>query len=239
MLNAKSKYLFLSLVLISACDKKDGQSWSEWQELQEHIPYRCGSLGGYELKVDKDYMFFWPTYEGRSDWDESKGPPSVGCDAKLSSMSLEAYWPGLSPAGGSPIELDKKTEHVSIKIESVVNRGDWDLKNYLSLRDGGKMQADEYRAGLGLFHFRGADVNFRDREADYYWAVDDGGLVSTFIYCESIINKNSELCRQVQFIPDMQASLTVRYRSNRLGSWKEITSDVLEFIKSNVELKGI
>ncbi|MBO1536721.1 hypothetical protein [Pseudomonas sp. OA65] len=219
--------------------QKNNGPWAEWLKLQEDIPYRCGSLGGYELKVDKSYFFFWPTYEGRSDWDKNQGPPPIGCDAKLSSMPLEAYWPGLSPAGKRPIDLDQRPEHISINVESVINRDKWDLILYLALNDGSQIQADEYREDLGLFHFRGADKYSRGREADYYWTVGEGGLISTFIYCGPIRDKYAELCKQVLFIPDMQAALTVRYKSDRLGSWKKITSDVLGFIKSNSKSKGV
>lgn len=239
MLDKNIKYILLSLLLVSACDKKDQESWSEWQELQEKIPYRCGRFGSYEFKVNKDYLFFWPTYEGRSDWDKNKGPPPIGCDMKLSSMPLEAYWPGLSPAGGQSIGLDEKPEHVSIVIESVLNRDRWDLIRYLKLSDGSRMRADEYREDLGLFHFRGVDTLFRDRDSDYYWAMDGNGLISTFIYCGPIKDKKIEFCEQAQFIPGMQASLTIRYKSFRLNSWREIAGDVLEFIKDNVKLKGV
>ncbi|WP_147460416.1 hypothetical protein [Pseudomonas corrugata] len=219
--------------------QKNNGPWAEWLKLQEHIPYRCGSLGGYELKVDKSYFFFWPTYEGRSDWDKNQGPPPIGCDAKLSSMPLEAYWPGLSPAGGRPIDLDQRPEHISIVVESVINRDKWDLILHLTLDDGSQIQAGEYLEGLGLFHFRGVGKYYRGGEADYYWAVDDDGLISTFIDCSPIRGGHAESCKQVRFIPDMQAALIIRYKSDRLGSWKKITSDVLEFIKNNSKSKGV
>ncbi|XVN15288.1 hypothetical protein QZH46_03460 [Pseudomonas corrugata] len=93
------------------------------------------------------------------------------------------------------------------------------------------MQADEYRKDLGLFHFRGSDKYSQGREVDYYWTVGEGGLISTFIYCGPIRDKRAELCKQVLFIPDMQAALTVRYRSDRLGSWKKLPAMCLDLSK--------
>lgn len=230
--------LSLFMPLLLSCDSENEKAWSEWRRAQEKIAYRCGKFGSYEIKVDKKYLFFWPTYEGRSDWDKDKGPPPTNCDSKLSALSVEAYWPGLSPAGYRPIETDPKVEHISITINSVVKRERWDLARHLELHGIKKNSAASFRADIGLFHFRGIDSLFRNLDSDYYWVEERDGIVSTFIKCGPIKNGKSELCEQTQYLPKIQAILIVRYNSSKLESWKELSQGVVGFIYGNLTFKG-
>lgn len=231
---------FVYCFLITGCDSERDKQWNEWRAKTDRISYRCGMFGPYEFKVDRKYLFFWPTYEGRSDW-EVQGPPPIGCDAKLSSFNLEAYWPGLSPAGRFPIEVDPAAEHINIQVESVINRNRWDLADRLKwklhLKEDSKNNVGRYDDELGLFYLQGVDSALSRLNVNYYWKLSADGGVSIFIECGPIYNGKAKWCRQTQFLPKMRAVLDIYYDQTLLTKRTQLTHDVIEFINSSSTLK--
>lgn len=225
------------LVLLSSCDSGNEKSWSTKKEKQD--PYRCGLLGPYEFKINKDYLFFWPTYEGRSDW-ENNSPPPTSCNKKISTIRMEVYFPEMLPAGRLPIENDPNLAHSSISINLVGKLDTWDLRrhlDYLLQQDFTKMESITERSkDIGLYHHRGRDSTFGDLEADYFWDYD-GETVSLLIDCSPIKNGMATYCVQMQYMPSMHALIKTRYHSERLALWREISRQTIEFVRDHSNLK--
>lgn len=225
-------------LLLTSCDNEHDKQWAEWRKKTDNIPYRCGMFGQYEFKVDRKYIFFWPNYEGRSDW-VVQGPPPISCDAKFSSLSFEAYWPGLFPAGRYPIELDPNAQHIGIKIRSTTKAATWDLRTFLRYKLNSEPDVGTYDTELKLFHFEGVDFSLRSQpKIDFYWVIDVDGVVSNFIECGPLFNGKSRWCKQTQYLPSMQAILDIRFDSSQLVDWKNISRDVIGFINKSSVARG-
>lgn len=154
----------------------------------------------YELKVNRAYLFFWPTYKGRSDW-KVQGPLPLSCSAKLETMPKEAYWPGLAPAGRTFGEEADNPNLIHIGLNSVGKLEKWDLVLNLDYRfgEGAWKKTSKYQKNknnLNLDYTEGPNWGFTNVTSEYYWVEENDGRISTFIECYAVSPKIEAYCHQ-------------------------------------------
>lgn len=209
-------------------------------ELGDYDDSRCGLFGEHEFSVSKAFLYFWVAYDGRDDWSVKKDPPPVGCEEKISSVTLELYWPEMSPAGHRPIQMDGDSKHISITIESVRKRDTWDLYPFFLHRSG----LDLTEAGSGvyaqkfeLFHSRGNGSEADEKKQEYYWAID-GSSVSLFFECRDSSVYGLGNCEGFQFYPRIDAMVTIQFSEEHLKDWPDIIKDSRFFIDASLRSRG-
>lgn len=228
-------FFLLATTLLTGCEDEHGRAWREWREEAGKVDYRCGMFADYEFKINRAYLFFWPTYKGRSDW-EVQGPPPLSCSAQLETMPMEAYWPGLSPAGQHTAEEFNNPERIHIDLNSVGTLEKWDFVSNLERRFGMNwretLQYQKNKDHLKLNYAKGGHWLFPKKIFDYYWIEETDGRISLFIECDFITTSKLPSCMQRQYIPEMQAVLIIKYKKSELKHWKNISRDVNIFINN-------
>lgn len=188
----KKVCLALMVICLSGCESERDKEWEKWITEIRKVNYRCGIIGDYELKINKAYFFYWPVYEGRSDW-ESKPPPPLSCSAKLDMMPIEAFWPGMKPAGKRPLSIGPENiwepDYISIAVRTAPNFVSWDLNSLLKnrLRDGDSMlesYGGHIKTKIGLFRTEKSYRRSSLSSQSYYWEVEKNHSIKTFIECE-------------------------------------------------------
>lgn len=235
-------FIAIILVMLSlyGCDSERDKAWKKWRAESDKFDYRCGTFNGYEFKINRAYLFFWPTYEGRSDW-EAQGPPPLSCGANLETMPMEAYWPGMSAAGTYSEESVADPNRIHISLNSVPNLNTWDLVLNLEYRFGKDWKQtlpyQKNKDNLGLNYIESPSWPFPDEMIDYYWVEEPDGRISIFIICDTYNPNKQAVCDQTEYIPEMHAILEIKYKKSRVRYWKSLSSDVREFINERTRLK--
>jgi hypothetical protein len=233
---------------LSGCDSERDKEWKKWMIEVDKVDFRCGTIGDYEIKINKAYLFYWPTYEGRSDW-ESNPPPPLTCSAKLKMMPFEAYWPGMLPAGRRPLSITlsgvNEPNYISISITAFPHRPSWSISTLLNskARDGGNPQAifGKYiNTQIGLYRTEKPYRNSKLSSQVFYWEPDSNGTdaIEKFITCDLSDNRIVNSCVQRQYLPWLEAILEIEYERPQLKNWKAIARDTEEFLKNNSIFKG-
>ncbi len=234
------------LLLLYGCDSEREKEWKRWMIEVDKVDYRCGTFGDYELKISKAYLFYWPTYEGRSDW-ESNPPPPLSCTAKLKMMPIEAYWPGMVPAGRRPLSVTNsgidEPDYISIRVRSAPDFIPWKLDTLLNYRlnngDDPKLSYGEHiYTEIGLYRTEKPYVRSPLSSVTYFWEVGPNNTVKTFVDCILLDNGRVNSCRQIQYLPWLRAVLEIRYQRPQLENWRVIAFEAEDFIKHNSTYMG-
>lgn len=226
--------LFLGgVILVSACDDSEGTKWRNWGVEQKKLGYRCGVLDGKVVKVDKGYLFFWPSYVGRSDWESNKSPPPSGCEGVLSALTVELYYPSMEPAGRYAVENDHRVDHLSVTVSpSASSEG---LSRYLtSLVGEGKGVRGAKKEGVDLEYYVGVDKVVEGHRGEYYWK-ELNGAVRVVIYCDSSDSQGIRYCKQSEYVSGRNLLVEMKYRYSLLREWKGISMKVRKFIVEDLE----
>lgn len=194
----------------------------------------CGRISGEVFKFPGEYFFFWANYEGKSDWEPGFIDNKKGCNANFVSVSLELYWPRMTPAGRTTVLSDKNIEHVSFSIEPL-NKGndglladrflDWEFERFSVMRP---VQPD-YRPDIELFFI---DVETGDSLVSIYWD-ESSGRVGTFVKCFSFRASGEYLCEQQWYFRRLNAAIELNYKPEMLKYWKSMRRDIESFIVSH------
>ncbi len=234
-------FLLLATTSLAGCEDEHDRAWREWREEAGKVDYRCGMFADYEFKVNRAYLFFWPTYKGRNDW-EVQGPPPLSCSAKLETISMEAYWPGLTPAGKTAEEFSNP-DRIHINLNSVGKLDKWDLVLHLEYTFGKNKwkntpSYERNMNNLTLDYAEAPSGVFPDVMVENYWTEEADGNISTFIKCYAVNPAEEPSCTQDQYIPEMQAVLIIKYKKSKLKYWKLIRKDAISFVAKHSQLKG-
>lgn len=227
---------------ISGCDSERDKEWKKWQTEIRKVDYVCGMFGDYELRLNRKYIFFWPTYEGRSDWEPGP-PPPTNCDAKLQSVAVELFWPEMNPAGDRTFGDDKDPDRINASIAAVPDLKTWDLRSllkyYLSLDETASVDFSKFsKSATGLYTDNIAHRDSKLKSKTYFWAVDKAGTVNTVIECEHSDNGLVNRCEHTQYLRKFQAVMDISYQRAHLSKWKVIAFDVERFIERIAIYKG-
>jgi hypothetical protein len=231
---------------LSGCDNERQKAWRKWSVEVDKFNYRCGTIGDYELRISKRYLFHWPVYEGRSDW-ESKDPPPLSCTAKLDMMPIEIYWPRMEPAGKRPlldvISESKDPSYISVMVTAASGMAPWDLDGFFESKlepgDDKSVFGDYIKTPSGLFRIEKPYRKFSLSSQTYYWESGPNNTAKTLIDCTLSDNGLVNTCRQVQYLSWLGAILELRYQRPQLENWKTIARDVDGFLKRNSTYKRI
>jgi hypothetical protein len=71
-----------------------------WKPVPKDMPppgYICGAMGGNSIKIQRNYLFLWPQYEGESIHESTDSSSVRGCHEKLAALPMSMTWPGLQP----------------------------------------------------------------------------------------------------------------------------------------------
>lgn len=193
----------------------------------------CGKMSGNVIEVPRAYLFFWPEYEGKSSWEKDFNKNKKGCDANLTSIAVETFWPEMSPAGEYTLEDDKKVGHVRIAIQPAPRLRDGDLSEVLSrVLDWASVRNSNhhiFKEKLGLFYARGIRSAQLELGNDIYWHKEEGG-VDTVIECLLLKDGVAYKCSQQFYSFKLNALVELDYKPELLRSWREVAESVKVFI---------
>jgi hypothetical protein len=191
----------------------------------------CGKLSGQVVEIPGEYFYLWPNYEGASDWEPERIYNSKGCGANLVFVALDAYWPGLSPAGRIDIYSDEKDGHISFSFEPLNESNDGKFaqrfRDRRLLELNVKQEEYEYDSGLGLFYATKTNDEMDTKKV--YW--DSSSSITTVsIECEEWHLSPLSMCVQRWYLLANNAAIYLTYQQGLLPSWKIMKVDIEKFI---------
>lgn len=146
-------------------------------------PNVCGKISGVTFEFSREYLFFLPDYEGRSQWDPRFLENEQGCNANLSSLSLAMSWPELLPV--QPYQVFSNGLDFDGLIVTVRpwRSGQADLSERLDFYLEGASTEErnrvEYVERLGLYYLGGERFLKARSNRGYYW----GGFRACRVCC--------------------------------------------------------
>jgi hypothetical protein len=191
----------------------------------------CGKLSGQVVEIPGEYFYLWPNYQGASDWESDRIYNKKGCAANLVLVALDAYWPGLFPAGRIDMYSDKKDGHVNFSIEPLNESNDGKFaqrfRDRRLLELNVKEEDYKYDADLGLFYATKTNGDMDTKKV--YWNLS-AGITTVSIECEEWHLSSMSMCVQRWYFPKNNAAVDLTYQQRLLPSWKAMKSDIEDFI---------
>ncbi|WP_434518411.1 hypothetical protein [Pseudomonas sp. NFX1] len=194
-------------------------------------PMVCGKLSGLVYEFPREYMIYWPEYEGKSSWEPGFTENKKGCDANLVSLYMAMSWPEIKPVSFGEATSFSFTG-VTTAIEPWVH-GEAGLKKvldvYLRATPVSVVEQATYDKHVELHHVEGVNSALPNHKEDYYWA-QEGGRVKYVIACVRGYRGGESFCSLKFLLADKRALVSLRFLRSQLKEWKRVASAVEGFI---------
>lgn len=199
----------------------------------------CGKLNGHVIEVSREYIAFWPEYEGKSSWEKGFIHNKKGCDANLVSLSMVMTWPGMMPANHTTYFVQAlEFEGLDITLEPL-RRSDKNLRYLLDffLRETPSQWKEYVRfdEGLDLLYVDGNDRVFTDNLNRYYW-LESNGEVSIVFECLWLARENRlYTCKGTYVLQEVDTLVDFSFTPEKMKKWKEVVSAIRKFVLSKIK----
>ena len=201
-----------------------------------HDPYVCGKISGYVLRYPRDYVSYWPEYEGKSSWEVGFNENKKGCGANLRTLTLVMSWPDMKSARSMNTRSSGfRGVFVTIRPLLFISQGVGQVRRTaLQFLTPDQIRNTEYRSDLGLYHVRGYGSLMDEKYSDFYWGERDG-KINHVIYCLwSNFQQKISKCRASFLIPELEAFVEVDFPFEEINSWHGYVTASADFLKNGL-----
>ena len=201
----------------------------------------CGMISNTIIEVPREYIVFWPEYEGKSSWEKGFTSNIKGCDAKLLALQVAASWPEFKPMRPSEYFVSGSSfSGVKVSISPTSREGD-DMKYWLdALPKPGRLstsgdQNKYYDESLGLFFVDSNDGAIPEIINRYYWAEKSGVVPAVFECYRSRKGNDFYSCSGYFIFKDLDCFVRLDFSPEKLVYWQKIITKTKSFLLSKTE----
>lgn len=200
----------------------------------------CGMISNTIIEVPREYIVFWPEYEGKSSWEKGFTSNIKGCDAKLASLYMSVSWPDFLPLPINRHLVDNsRFSGLEITISPAIHRTD-NMQFFLDKRlNPENFLSDEhqnkyYDNSLRLFYIDSSGTIVPDVMNRYYWAEKDGSITVVFECYRTRKSTKIYRCSGYFTMSGFDYSVELGFSRDELRNWQEIVAKTKKFIFTKV-----
>jgi len=199
-------------------------------------PLVCGAMSGIVYEFPRNYVIYWPEYEGKSSWEVGFTENKKGCGANLVSLYMAMSWPELKPVSfGAATAFH--FSGVTVAIEPWV-QGEAGLKRILEVYlRGTPLDVREkavYEKNLRMNFVEGINIAQPDRKEDFFWG-EEGGRLKYVVYCVRGYVESHSFCNLKFELPGKEILVSVRLLRANFSEWRRVVSSVEGFLLRGVK----
>lgn len=199
----------------------------------------CGKISGIVYEFPRDYVIYWPEYEGKSSWEPGFIDNKKGCEDNFRSLYMAMTWPEMQPESFAKV-TSFDFDGLSVALEPW-RYGEGGLrrllKSYLQRTPEEEIERAQYDGDLGLYFLRGVDALYPDQPEGFFWLEKDGRM-QYIGHCSWVKRKSGFTRCYIKFLlPVGGAVVDVEFLWGRLGEWREIVSKVEDFVLRGIKVE--
>lgn len=238
--------LFAPLLIAGYYGIFNTENTKDTAEVSQEVDPRmvCGTLSNTIIEVPREYIVFWPEYEGKSSWEKGFTSNNKGCSAKLLALQMAASWPEFKPMRPSEYFVSGSSfSGVKVSISPIFREGD-DMKYWLDalLKPSRfSMSSDHnkyYDESLGLFFLDSNDGAIPEIINRYYWAENNGMIPVVFECYRSRKSNGFYSCSGYFIFKEFDCFVRLDFSPEKLVYWQKIITKTKSFLFSKTKKRN-
>ncbi|QJI32233.1 hypothetical protein HKK55_27220 [Pseudomonas sp. ADAK18] len=234
--------IFVPLLIAGYYGFFNAENTSNTVEVRQDVDPRvvCGTLSNTIIEIPREYIVFWPEYEGKSSWEKGFTSNQKGCDAKLMSLYISVSWPDFQPLSiNKSLVNNSKSLGLEITISPVLRKTD-DMQYFLEsrLKTGENFSATYqhkyYDKSFELFYIDSSSPIVPEVMNRYYWAESNGSIPVVFECYRTRKSTEMHSCTGYFIMRDFDYFVSLEFPFYKFREWREIVKSTKFFISSKV-----
>lgn len=208
---------------------------SSWAVAASAQGNTCGTLGSLTFSVPSGYIYF-PMERVGDVWAKNQpGQDPANCERKIQTVTLESYYPSLSPATGFNQHNDPNKKHIAVTVTLLSGVSRTHTFDATVARYTGEMERLGPVSALvsnGFTGLDGIDPVYRKGPFKLYWKPATGPS-SELVECRYYPDnpRATDTCKLSYFLDRVPAVVTMRFAAALLDDREKLKTASLQLIE--------